>query len=225
MFSQYENNLVNKPEVKKEPKKPFDSAKFLLFLSSALVVMNSFPNISNANSYTEEKRLSTEQIKLANSESITQIPKNINELLKRSKENPEMLNNVSINLKLSEFRLYILYNEKVLKSYPVSIGKSTSPTPIGEFNVLNKGKCLDPQNLDRNIVCSSKALKNFIAFKVYEKRTKQGELVDATAGIHESWNGKPINKANTNGCIGTSAETSNILFQIIKVGTKVNVAQ
>jgi lipoprotein-anchoring transpeptidase ErfK/SrfK len=39
---------------------------------------------------------------------------------------------------LSDFRLYLLDENKVVKEFPVGIGKMLSGTPVGEYFIINK---------------------------------------------------------------------------------------
>ncbi len=45
-----------------------------------------------------------------------------------------------IYIGLDDRILYLLDNDKCIKKYPVAIGKSDSPSPIGFWKVINKGK-------------------------------------------------------------------------------------
>ncbi|MFW5981644.1 MAG: L,D-transpeptidase family protein [Halanaerobiaceae bacterium] len=46
----------------------------------------------------------------------------------------------SIYIELGSRSLMLKQNEKTIKTYPVAIGKSSSPTPTGDFNIINKVK-------------------------------------------------------------------------------------
>lgn len=45
---------------------------------------------------------------------------------------------VSIIIDLDKKQLQILENEKLFKKYPVAVGKSETPSPVGEFRVVHK---------------------------------------------------------------------------------------
>ncbi len=42
-----------------------------------------------------------------------------------------------ITINLNERRLYLIKDGKIFKSYPVAIGKPSSPTPKGSFKIVN----------------------------------------------------------------------------------------
>ncbi|MFW6036100.1 MAG: L,D-transpeptidase family protein [Halothermotrichaceae bacterium] len=46
----------------------------------------------------------------------------------------------SIYIELGKRRLILKQGEKIIKTYPVAIGKSSTPTPTGDFNIINKIK-------------------------------------------------------------------------------------
>lgn len=44
----------------------------------------------------------------------------------------------SIVIVLSQRRLYLYNNAQIMKSYPVGVGKSSTPTPAGIYYIANK---------------------------------------------------------------------------------------
>lgn len=53
--------------------------------------------------------------------------------------NPGPKGNVSIVIDANRLQLQVLDDGKLFKTYPVAIGKSSTPSPIGEFKVVSKG--------------------------------------------------------------------------------------
>ncbi|MFW5998861.1 MAG: L,D-transpeptidase family protein [Halanaerobiaceae bacterium] len=47
---------------------------------------------------------------------------------------------IKINIELSTQRLLLKNNQNTISTYPVAIGKSSTPTPTGDFNILSKVK-------------------------------------------------------------------------------------
>lgn len=43
-----------------------------------------------------------------------------------------------IVINIPECRLYLYHNEELFKLYKVAVGKNNSPSPVGEFNIINK---------------------------------------------------------------------------------------
>ncbi len=49
-----------------------------------------------------------------------------------------------IEVDLSERTLTLRRDSQVVKKYPVAIGKPSSPTPVGEFKIVEKKRVRDP---------------------------------------------------------------------------------
>src|SRR5699024_7537121 len=46
---------------------------------------------------------------------------------------------VAILIEINEKRLYLIKGQEILKTYTVATGKPGSPTPIGEWTIVQKG--------------------------------------------------------------------------------------
>jgi L,D-transpeptidase catalytic domain len=224
------NEILIQPTIEAvtEPKPAFNKKRFLTFLASIPIVLSQFPQVANANKLPNRTPHEVQDVKIANSE-INQSPKNIEELIKMSKKNPEMLDDVSIEVKLSEFKVYILYQGNPLKSYKTSIGKANWPnlsgnwsTPTGDFEVKFKNECADPNDPEKRMnscLISDGVLKYFVAFNYSIGKDKKGEYAKV-AGSHQSYRNKPVGKENTHGCLGLNEEGSKNIFLLTKPGTK-----
>ena len=51
-----------------------------------------------------------------------------------------IIHNYVIYIDLDERMLYLLDNDDCIKKYPVAIGKSDTPSPIGFWKIVTKGK-------------------------------------------------------------------------------------
>ena len=54
-------------------------------------------------------------------------------------ENPDY-KDIKILIDVSENRLYLLNGNELINKYPIASGKSSTPSPIGTWKVVNKGK-------------------------------------------------------------------------------------
>lgn len=50
------------------------------------------------------------------------------------------MSNYQIAIELNSRRLFLKQKDKIIRSYPVAIGKASTPTPIGDFQVLSMSK-------------------------------------------------------------------------------------
>lgn len=57
---------------------------------------------------------------------------------KPAKESPQ--GEVTIHIDIDKLRLEILDDGKVFKQYPIARGKSKTPSPVGEYKIVSKGK-------------------------------------------------------------------------------------
>jgi L,D-transpeptidase catalytic domain len=215
-------------ETDTKSKTVFNATRFLAFLASVPIILNQFPQIASAKTLLLETQSDVQSFKIVSSET-NQIPKNIDELIEMSKRNPEMLDDVSIEVKLSEFKVYVLYQGNKIKSYSTSIGKAKWPnlegdwsTPTGDFEVKFKTKCAypnDPEKEMNSCLISDGVLKYFVAFNFSTGRDKKGEY-SKVAGSHQSYRNKKVGDKNTHGCLGLTAEGSRNIFLLTKSGTK-----
>lgn len=122
--------------------------------------------------------------------------------------------NFSIEIDLDTNLLYLYYNGKFFKVYPVATGKDEK-TPVGKFKVTDRLKNPvwyspdkgpippgDPRNLlgSRWIGISAKGI-----------------------GIHESVNPEDVGKSVTNGCIRMSKKNVEELYMLIPSGSPVTI--
>jgi lipoprotein-anchoring transpeptidase ErfK/SrfK len=105
--------------------------------------------------------------------------------------------NKYILIRLKQRRLYLIVNEKVFFSFKIAIGKKSTPTPKGQFKIIDKA--LNPGG----------------AFGTRWMRFYKGY------GIHGTNNPFSIGYAITNGCVRMYNKDIERLFPLVPVGTKV----
>jgi lipoprotein-anchoring transpeptidase ErfK/SrfK len=109
-------------------------------------------------------------------------------------------NPYSITINVAARRLTLFKNGKVFKTYPVGVGKPSTPTPKGSFRIINKayqpGGPFGARWLGLN---------------------KKGY------GIHGTNNPSSIGKAVSNGCIRTYNNNIIELYNTVPIGTPVKI--
>jgi len=140
--------------------------------------------------------------------------------------------NASLEISLDDQRGLLLVDGLVAMDFPVATGKRSHPTPTGEFKILGKTKEYS-SNLYGKIVDASGAVvvadadtrrdvpaegTSFVGSKMpYWMR-----LNDSGVGLHVGYvPGRPA----SHGCIRLKRDTAKFLFETLKVGTPVVVAQ
>lgn len=118
-------------------------------------------------------------------------------------------------------RKLILYsNHLPFKEYPVGVGKSLTPTPLGEFKVVRR--IYNPSWV--NPYRQSKVLppgpngpigQYWLGFAMNRKNQEYG--------FHATGDLNSVGKASTHGCIRLNPNDMKEIFNIISVGTPVHV--
>jgi lipoprotein-anchoring transpeptidase ErfK/SrfK len=133
-------------------------------------------------------------------------------------DRPAVEDVVSLVLKLKEKRLYVYRGDKVIKKYPVAIGKKGWETPVGEWQVMEKIK--------------NPAWTSFKTGEVFAPGTENplgarwiGFWTDGkdVIGFHGTANVKSIGTAASHGCVRLRNRDVKALFPLVKVGTTVKV--
>lgn len=139
--------------------------------------------------------------------------------------------NASVEISLSEQRGLLLVNECIAMDFPVATGKRSHPTPTGEFRIRGKekdyssnlyGKIVDATGL---VVVEDADTRTDVPL---EGTTFQGarmpywmRLTDSGVGMHVGYvPGRPA----SHGCIRLRPNTAVRLFNLLKVGTPVVIA-
>ena len=130
----------------------------------------------------------------------------------------EISKDIRLVLKLSERKVYVYQGDKVEASYPVAIGKSSTPTPTGNFEVFQMvvdpiwespwtGEVFPPG-------ANSALGLRWIGF---------AQLPNGVVGFHGTPTISSIGKAASNGCVRMHNEHVVELFEKVKMGTPVTV--
>lgn len=108
---------------------------------------------------------------------------------------------LKIIINLTEKRLYLYQGSGLYGSYPVAIGKPSTPSPVGSWSIANKSI------LDGKTVLG----------------TRWMGLNTDTYGIHGNNNPKSIGKAVSLGCIRMYNHDVESIFPLIHLGTPVEI--
>jgi len=139
--------------------------------------------------------------------------------------------NASVQVALSEQRGLLLVDGCIAMDFPVATGKKSHPTPSGEFTILGKQKDYS-SNLYGKIVDATGAVlvadADTRSDVPAEGATFQGakmpywmRLTNTGVGMHVGYvPGRPA----SHGCISLKRETAVQLFELLKIGTPVVIA-
>jgi lipoprotein-anchoring transpeptidase ErfK/SrfK len=108
----------------------------------------------------------------------------------------------SITVNTAAKRMTLFKDGKVFKTYPIAIGKPSTPTPKGNFKIINK------------------------AYKPggpFGARWLGLSAPNGDYGIHGTNNPASIGKAVSNGCIRTYNNNIIELYNLVPVGTSVKI--
>lgn len=109
--------------------------------------------------------------------------------------------NILIRINLQERRLYLYERGRLVNSYPVAIGKPSTPSPVGSWTIVNK-KILDGR-------------------MIYG--TRWMGLSKPRYGIHGTNNPSSIGKAVSLGCIRMYNHDVESIFPRVTIGTPVEI--
>lgn len=115
----------------------------------------------------------------------------------------------------------ILFNEgEAIKEYPVGVGKSLTPTPLGEFKIVRR--IFNPAwvNPYRQSQVTPPGESNpigqyWLGFALNNQNQEYG--------FHATTDSSSVGKASTHGCIRLFSKDMEELFNIVRVGTPVHV--
>jgi lipoprotein-anchoring transpeptidase ErfK/SrfK len=108
--------------------------------------------------------------------------------------------NITVNV--ANKKLTLFKDGKLLKTYPIAVGKPSTPTPKGNFTIINKAH--NPGG-------------------PFGSRWLGLSAPNGDYGIHGTNNPSSIGKAVSNGCIRTYNNNIIELYNLVPVGTPVKI--
>ena len=108
----------------------------------------------------------------------------------------------SITVNVAARRLTLFKDGKLFKTYPIAVGKPSTPTPKGNFRVINKAH--NPGG-------------------PFGARWLGLNAPNGDYGIHGTNNPSSIGKAVSNGCVRTYNNNIIELYNLVPVGTPVKI--
>jgi len=109
--------------------------------------------------------------------------------------------NIIIFIDITEKSLYVISCDKIIKKYPIASGKPESPSPLGDFQIIEKGKW------GKGFGAAWLGLN--VPWGIY--------------GIHGTNRPSSIGRSASHGCIRMFNRHVNELYQIVEVGTPVKI--
>ncbi len=131
---------------------------------------------------------------------------------------PEVPQTIRLVLKLTERRVYLYRGQEIKVSYPVAIGKKSTPTPKGEYKVIQM--IIDPaweNPWTGEISLPGKASPLGLRWIGFWTDGKD------YIGFHGTPNRDSIGQAASNGCLRMFNEDVVALFKEVEMGTTVIV--
>ena len=107
-----------------------------------------------------------------------------------------------IRINLQQRRLFLYQGEQLYGAYPIAIGKSATPSPVGEWRIINKT-----------------VRKGGTVFG-----TRWMGLSIDTYGIHGNNNPASIGRAVSLGCIRMYNQDVELIYPLIPLGTEVKIS-
>ncbi len=120
----------------------------------------------------------------------------------------------SIRINIPARRLDLLDHDRVVKEYPVAIGKSTTPSVLGRFHIINK--VVDPTWYPEGGVPVVPGPDNPVG-------SRWLGLSAPSIGIHGTNNPASIGQAISGGCFRMHNYDVEQLFELVKIGTPVEL--
>lgn len=111
---------------------------------------------------------------------------------------------VSIEIDLIKHRLIVFQDGDIIKEYPVGVGKSSTPSPLGEWKVVNKG-------LNWGNGFGTRWMGLNVPWGIY--------------GIHGTNKPYSIGSSMSHGCIRMQNRDVEELYPLIPLGTRVKIVE
>jgi lipoprotein-anchoring transpeptidase ErfK/SrfK len=118
-----------------------------------------------------------------------------------------------IVVSIPDHKLVLFYGDRVVKIYDVAVGKSTTPTPEGEFRIINHVP--NPTYYGSGVVIGPG--------KNNPLGTRWMGLSAKGYGIHGTNVPSSIGKAASHGCIRMRQQDLEELFELVNVGVTVEL--
>lgn len=120
-----------------------------------------------------------------------------------------------IIVSIPDRKLALVEDGEVKKVYSVAVGKQTTPSPTGEFQIVNRVK--DPTYYHKGTVIGPGAANPL--------GNRWIGLNEKGYGIHGTNEPKSIGKAASHGCIRMAKVDLEELFTMVRVGDKVEIRE
>lgn len=188
---------------------------------------------SQANAREERERAELRKLALAEHA----VFRGVDGWKKRTYRNKELLaqataENVTLEISLGEQRGFLLVRTAIAMDFPVATGKKSHPTPSGDFTIRAKEK-----NYASNLYGKIYDALNVVVVSDADSRTDivpeggrfEGatmpywmRLTDSGVGLHVGYvPGRPA----SHGCIRLKKDSATEIFDLVKVGTPVVIAE
>ncbi len=117
-------------------------------------------------------------------------------------ENTRVYSQKKIQIFISDRRLHLVNGSKIIKTFPIAVGKPQTPTPTGTYQIINK--IVNPGG-------------------ILGTRWMGLDIPNGPYGIHGTFRPDSIGRAVSNGCIRMYNNNVEELFRLVRVGTTVTI--
>ncbi len=128
--------------------------------------------------------------------------------------------NFELVLNVASKKLVLYTNGEATKEYPVGVGTSSTPTPLGDYKIVRRiynPAWVNPFRQSKVIAPGEKnPIGQYWLGFALNKKTQE-------YGFHATSDLSSIGRASTHGCIRLHPDDMKELFSLVKVGTTVHV--
>ena len=215
--------------------KPFDTKKFTTFLASAIVATGLNPDfvsaktLSRIGNETQQTSINNAEAKAIN-QPTTQEIQALKALISESNASIEGQTGVSLELDLSEHRLTVKKGTESVVNFPIGVGAKKLPgsnkdwtTPTGEYTILMKTVNPNPKNPQKSLKkCKIGGPTGCYFMEFKEEISEDGKYLDIF-GIHGTKDPNSVGIDSSHGCIRMLPQHVELIFKLVKLGTKVSI--
>jgi LysM repeat protein len=205
-----ENPSLSK-EKKEKIKKDFDDLKREALISQFEISKDKFHNVVAGDTlYDIAKKYKTTVDVIKKSNHLT------NDVIYPGMKLKVVSGIFSIQVDKSENILFLYFNGKLIKQYLVATGSKEKPTPVGQFEIINKLE--NPTWFHAGVVVPPDSPENILG-------TRWLGFNQPGYGIHGTTMPQTIGKHLSSGCIRMHNEDAEELYFLIPLGTKVTITE
>lgn len=131
----------------------------------------------------------------------------------------ELSSGVKLVLILSKYKLYVYKDDSIIRTYSVAIGKKRWETPVGNWTITDKIVNPGWTNFITGKIISSNKSPLVSRWIEFYKVPGSKDVI----GFHGTRDIKSIGKSSSHGCVRMHPKDVEDLYNLVNIGTKVEV--